>query len=426
MIFIEYSLFLALDTIPNSKLMRTALPMKFTLYSFCIFVVLVISIFSCKQLPQKNTQTNLNNARFTGVLADSAMVVSAHPLASKVGVEILKEGGTAVDAAIAVQFALTVVYPRAGNIGGGGFMLIREGDGQLNSLDFREKAPLSSSRDMYLDEAKEVVPRLSLDGHLAVGVPGVVAGMVEAHKKYGKLDWATLLEPAIILAEKGHKVSEKEVEYLNEHYKNFEKFSTETNYFAHPKGKWIAGDMLKQEDLGATLRRIQKEGRNGFYKGKTAQYLLEEMQRGGGIIAQEDLDNYQAVWRKPLIGKYKENYRIISMSPPSSGGVAILQMCEMMEQFPISEWGFQSHKTAHVMIESERRAYADRATHLGDPDYFPVPIEGLLDEGYLSERAKSINIEGISPSKTIREGKVKGAVESNSSSMPKRSPTSLL
>lgn len=372
---------------------------------FCITILFVFT-FSCQTKTGKSAS---EMAKFTGTIADSAAVVSAHPFASKAGIEILKKGGNAVDAAVAVHFALAVVYPRAGNIGGGGFMILREADGKLNSLDFREKCPAAGHRDLYLDADGNVVPRLSIDGHLGAGVPGSVDGMYTAHKKYGKLDWKVLLQPAIDLAEDGHMVSEIEAEYMNDNREKFDKFSTTGKYFTNPSNRWKGGDKLKQIDLAATLKRIQTNGRSGFYEGQTADLIVDEMKRSNGIITHADLLAYRSVWREPIIGNYKNDYRIISMGPPSSGGIALLQMCEMAERFPVKEWGFQSAKTAHIMIEAERLAYADRASHLGDPDFFPVPLEGLLEEQYLSQRAKLINQSEATRSKNVKAGSPKGA-----------------
>ncbi len=387
---------------------------KVALLSFCCLL-----LFACKT-KQAPTKSYYEMGKFTGSLAENAMVVSAHALASKAGVEILQKGGNAVDAAVAVHLALAVVYPRAGNIGGGGFMILRQEDGNIHTLDFREKAPKASERDMYLDDEGNVVSRLSIDGHLAVGVPGSVAGCFEAHQKYGKLDWKILVEPAIKLAEEGHMLSEIETNYLNDNQAFFTNFNTDAPYFQNEKG-WNPGDTLVQEDLAQTLKFIRDYGRDGFYKGKIADLLVAEMQRGNGIITHEDLENYQPVWREPVIGKYKEDYRIISMAPPSSGGIALLQMCKMMEDFPVKKWGFLHPQTVHTMIEAERRAYADRATHLGDPDFYPVPVEGLLADNYLKQRIKDFDEVKASVSNEINAGTPKEGTSSKTGNMPKES-----
>lgn len=368
-------------------------------------VVVALCIVSCGKRPTSQQPTQVN-----GTMGKEAMVVSAHPECSKVGFDILKKGGNAVDAAVAVKFALAVVYSRAGNIGGGGFMVVRMDDGEINTLDFREKAPLAAYRDLYLDSLGNVVPRLSIDGHLAVGVPGTVDGMVKAHQKYGKLSWKELVQPAIDLAEKGFPLTEGLAEYLNRYQTDFEEFNTTATYFQKDTD-WQIGESFVQKDLANTLKLIRDKGRAGFYEGRTAELIVEEMQRGNGIITKEDLAAYESVWREPITGNYKEDYRIISMSPPSSGGIALLQLCEMTENFPVAEWGFQSPKTAHVMIEAERLAYADRATHLGDSDFYPVPIGGLLAEDYLANRAKQIKLDGATRSNKVQAGSPKGATQ---------------
>lgn len=340
----------------------------------------LLLFLSCQQVP---TYTAQKVAYATG-----DMIVAAHPLAVQAGHEILARGGNAVDAAIATQFALAVVCPRAGNIGGGGFLVLRTPEGQIDALDYREKAPLAATRDMYLDSLGAVMEEASLFGHLAVGVPGTVRGLWEAHRKYGHLEhFGTLLEPAIHLAKNGFRITEAEAGRLNTYQSDFLKYNTTPNPFAVEK-TWKAGDLLVQPDLAATLTRIHDHGPDGFYKGETAALLLEEMHRGGGIITQEDLDRYEAVWRNPLTGPYK-NYRIISMPPPSSGGVALLQMLHILEHYPLKH---DDPATLHVMIETMRRAYADRAHYLGDPDYYEVPVDSLLNEAYLAQ-----HMAGFSP-----------------------------
>ncbi len=338
-----------------------------------------------------------------GLIADSAMVVSAHPLASQVGVDILQQGGNAVDAAIAVQFALAVVYPGAGNIGGGGFMVIRENDGFTDCLDFREKAPLAGGRDMFLDENKDVVDDLSTRGHLAAGVPGTVDGMFRAYEKYGSLPFSQLIQPAIDLAAKGFVLTEKEAEGLNENQEEFMEHNTEKPAFLLKEEGWKAGDTIYMEDLAKTLTLIREQGRDGFYGGETAANLLAEMERGGGIIAQEDLDRYEAVFREPIVASY-EDYKIISMPPPSSGGVALVQLLQSIEDFSIDTMGHNTAATAHVMVEAERRVYADRATHLGDPDFYAVPLHELINDAYNESRMESFTAENATPSDQVSAG----------------------
>lgn len=319
------------------------------------------------------------------VVEDSAMVVAEHPLAAMVGEEILLAGGNAVDAAIASQFALAVVYPRAGNIGGGGFMVIRLADGTSDALDYREKAPAAAHRDMYLDGEGNVVESVSKEGHLSVGVPGSVAGMELAFKKYSKLkDWKKLLAPAIRLARDGFAITESEAQRLNEYKEKFQKLNPDARPFVK-EGVWKMNDLLRQLDLAHTLEMIAEKGTKGFYEGETAEKIVVEMKRGGGLITLEDLKNYEAKWRKPIIGSYQD-YQIITMPPPSSGGIVLMQLLTMLERFPLAEYGFQSSQSVHAIVEAERRAYADRAKYLGDNDFYPVPVDSLLDTDYILGR----------------------------------------
>ncbi len=377
---------------------------------------LVLAFCTCKSTENKNQKT----ARYTGALAENAMVVTAHPEASRIGVEILKKGGNAVDAAVAVQFALTVCYPRAGNIGGGGFMVYRSAMGEINSLDFREKAPLAASRDMYLDSLGQVIPKMSTETHQAVGVPGSVDGMVRAHQKYGMLSWAELVQPAIDLARNGFRISEIEAELVNKYQGQFAAANTTALYFQFPD-TLQAGELFKQEDLASTLERIRDEGRAGFYEGRTAELFLAEMERGKGIITQEDLDAYEATWRAPLTGTYRDNYRIISMGPPSSGGVVVIQLLKMMEGVDLKGSGFHSLEGIHLMTESERLSYADRALHLGDPDFWEVPTEGLLSDEYIAERFARINDQAATRSSEVQAGAPPGASGKALIPMPKES-----
>lgn len=358
----------------------------------------LLFLLACSN-PSSDRQHPGYEAQRTAVF-DSAAVVSAHPLASEVGLAILQKGGNAVDAAIAVQFALAVVYPRAGNIGGGGFMVIRMADGRVAALDYREKAPAAAHKDMYLDSVGNVVPGLSTRGHLAVGVPGTVAGMWEAFTKFGRLDrWADLLDPAIELAARGFRITAAEAERLNRYREDFAVLNTQPNLFTE-KTHWQAGDLLVQPELAATLQAIRARGPEGFYKGKVADLIVAEMQRGGGLITHEDLAGYEARWRQPLIGDYK-GHRVISMPPPSSGGIVLLQMLEMVEPFPLARWGFHALEAVHLMAEVERRAYADRARYLGDPDYYPVPVAQLLDSAYLRAKMSDFDPTRATPSAAL-------------------------
>lgn len=340
-----------------------------------------------------------------GVFAKNGIVATAHPDASKVGVDILKAGGNAIDAAIAVTFALAVVHPSAGNIGGGGFMVIRDKDGRSSSIDYREKGPSKSNRDMYLDKDGNVIPKLSILGRLASGVPGSVDGMVEAHTRYGKLPWKDLLQPAIDLANKGVIQTEREARGLNAVKKDLIALNPESKYFQRSDGKdWKAGDTLVQKDLGKVLSRIQKKGRKGFYSGKVARLLAKEMKyKKQGIISKKDLSEYHAKWRETISDSYK-NYKIITMAPPSSGGIALIQLLKLTEPYPLKKWGWHTDSTVQVMIEAERRVYADRAKFLGDPDFVKIPTETLVSKPYLEQRWKDFKFDKATDSKNIAGG----------------------
>src|SRR5690554_3141975 len=335
-------------------------------------------------------------------IGKESMVVTAHPEATKVGVEILAQGGNAVDAMVAVHFALAVVYPSAGNLGGGGFMVLRDTLGGAYTLDFREKASLAAHKDMYLDEQGEVIPGLSLKGHKAAGVPGSVDGMIKAHGKFGNLPLGRLLDPAIRLAKRGFEITDQQASNFNQLRQQFITYNSDSLNIPLVKDKpWTTGDVLKQKDLTATLMRIKKDGRDGFYAGETARLIVEEMEAGNGIIDQEDLDRYEAVWREPVFGQY-QGYKIISMGPPSSGGIALAQLLGMADHWDLAASGHNTIHTIHLMSEMERRVYADRATHLGDPDYWIVPQQQMLDPDYLLSRVAAINPAMATPSEEVR------------------------
>jgi gamma-glutamyltranspeptidase/glutathione hydrolase len=361
-------------------------------------LIVLVALTACQRKDKKEP--------VVGLMADSAMVVSAHPLASQVGVDIMKRGGNAIDAAIAVQFALSIVFPAAGNIGGGGFMVVRMKDGSTNALDFREKAPALATTNMYLDKAGDVIPGLSLDGHLASGVPGSVDGMVEAHKMYGSLPWEQLVQPAIDLALKGFTLTEREAKMLNEVSKDLQKYNTVAPAFLI-REEWHTGDSIKWIDMGHTLERIRDNGRAGFYEGKTADDITAEMSRGKGLISLADLRNYHSVWRKPVTATYK-GYKIIAMPPSSSGGVCVVQLLKAMEAYPIKSWGFNTSKTVHVMVEAERRVFADRSKYQGDPEFFTVPLDSLISESYLSKRMASFDPDKATPSDQVQPGAIQG------------------
>ncbi len=336
------------------------------------------------------------------LMADKAMVVTAHPLASEVGLEVIRKGGNAVDAAVAVQFALAVVYPVAGNIGGGGFMVVRFKDGKTTTLDFREKAPLAAHRDMYLDEEGNVIAGLSRRGHLSVGVPGAVAGMIQANERYGTLPFNELVAPSVRLAKYGIPLTEREAAALNRNQESFATHNRHQTAF-QKDAPWEAGDILIQTDLARTLQLIHDKGFDGFYKGETADEIVAEMQSANGIITHEDLTKYEAKWREPIELDYKE-YKVISMPPPSSGGMVLAQLLNMTEPYPLTKWGFQSRESVHLITEAERRAYADRAEYMGDSDYYDVPVSQLIRKEYAKERMKDFDPNHASVSKQITAG----------------------
>jgi len=327
-------------------------------------------------------------------------VVTAHPLASAVGVYIMKQGGNAVDAAIAVHFALAVVYPNAGNLGGGGFMVAVLANGKKLALDFREKAPAAAHRDMYLDANGEALTDKSQNGQLSAGVPGSVAGMF-AILPYAKLPLRKLIQPAIDLAEYGFAITESEAASLNSLQEELRRYNTVTPVFA--KDKWHTGDTLVQHELAATLMRIRDKGQKGFYEGETARLITEEMKRGGGIITLEDLKAYRPVFRNPHQFNYK-GYQVMSMPMPSSGGVLLHQMMKMIEPYQISKMGFHTVQSVQLMTEVERRAYADRAEYMGDADFYKVPVAQLTSEAYLKKRMADYSPDQATPSTMIKPG----------------------
>ena len=368
-------------------------------------LLLLITTIGCiNSRKTRSALTGISPFQYTvqkSIVAENGAVVSAHPLASKVGVEILKMGGNAVDAAIATQLALAVVYPSAGNLGGGGFMVARLKDAKLVAIDYREKAPGKAHRDMYLNAAGEPQLELSQKGHLSAGVPGTVSGLFES-SQYGQLSFDKLIQPAIDLAEKGFSISEREAKSFNGLKDDFLKYSTKTPAFVKTD-EWKAGDTLYQKDLAETLKRIMKHGARGFYEGKTARLIVEEMKRGNGIITLEDLKNYKAASRSPHTFDYK-GYKIIGMPMPSSGGLLVHQMMKMIEDKPIASYGFQSPEAVQLMIEVERRAYADRARFMGDADFYKVPVAKLTSEKYLKDRMADFMPGKASTSEQVKPG----------------------
>tara|TARA_Y100000996_G_C22555105_1_gene655252 strand:- start:57 stop:1712 length:1656 start_codon:yes stop_codon:yes gene_type:complete len=347
------------------------------------------------------------NHRPSGTLSKNGMVSSAHPLASKVGIDILKKGGNAFDAAIAVHFALAVVYPQAGNLGGGGFAVYRLENGQTGSLDFREKAPNMSSRDMYLinKEGDLVVDgNKSRIGHLASGVPGSVDGMLKLYEKFSTKNWGELISPSINYAENGFKITKKQSRGLNNVRESFDKVNDKPIAFLK-ESNWEEGDLLIQKDLAKTLNRIKDDKRDGFYSGITADLIVEEMNSGSGIITHKDLKNYSSLWRDPIIGNYK-GYKIISMGPPSSGGIALLQLLHGADQHNTSNYEHNSINYINLLTEIESRVYADRATYLGDDDFYDVPKSSLLDKNYLNSKFNTINKDIKTKSSDIKSGNI--------------------
>jgi gamma-glutamyltranspeptidase/glutathione hydrolase len=361
-----------------------------------ILLLLVVSLVTCKSKQQNQVQN--------GVLADSAMVVSAHPLATEAGLRILRNGGNAVDACVATQFALAVVLPAAGNLGGGGFMVYRAANGAVSTLDYREAAPSRASTNMFLDSAGNVIENLSTKSHLASGVPGSVAGMVEAHTKYGRLPWRDVVQPAIDLALNGFTLTEKEAGGLNSIQEELRKNNTVLPEF-FIKDRWAVGDSIHLVDLGHTLERIRDQGVAGFYEGKTADDITAEMERGAGFISREDLKNYKPVWRQALTGTYR-NFNVTCMPPPSSGGIALLQLLKSVEPYSISGSGHNTTETVHLFTEAQRRVYADRAAYLGDPDFYEVPVRQLLNPQYIEGRMKTFNPDKATASVDVREGEI--------------------
>ena len=359
----------------------------------------ILILTRCSVKPEKKAAGYIEGS---DIITDSGAVVSAHPQSSRIGLTILKKGGNAIDAAIATEFALAVCHPEAGNIGGGGFMLIRTSDGKTDVIDYREKAPSGSSRDMYLDKSGNVIPGSSTDTHLSSGVPGTVDGMLKAHSKYGKLPFKELIQPAIDLAEHGFPVTMRQASDLNSNRKTFiERNSIKTAFVKD--SLWREGDTLIQPNLAETLKRIRDYGRDGFYTGKTAHYIIKEMKRGNGIISEQDLLDYKSVSRQSISTEYK-GYKIITVPPPSSGGIILIQLLKMTEPYSLKELGFHSARAIHLITEAERRAFADRSEFAGDPDYVNVPEKELLSAKYLHERMKSFNENHATSSQELGPG----------------------
>jgi len=368
-----------------------------------IFLVGFITI-QCKnnqpELPQEN--------KITGLIADSAMVVSAREEASKIGVFILQKGGNAFDAMIATELALAVAYPFAGNIGGGGFMVYRTKDGETGALDYREKAPMAASKNMYLDKNGNIIEGKSTLGAMAVGVPGTIDGLFKVYEKFGTLPFSELIQPAIDLANKGVVVTKKQAKKIP-YYK--ESFFQVNGTKILLDSVWREGDTIKYLNLAKSLERIRDQGRDGFYKGETAEMLVNYVQKLGGIITKKDLENYQATWRNPVEFTYKD-LKIISMSPPSSGGICIAQIFKSLEPFDIAAFKHNSLQSIQLITEAERRAYADRSYYLGDPDFVKMPLDTLISTKYVQKRMADFSWEKATLSSSIKHGAIVG-YESN-------------
>ena len=339
------------------------------------------------------------------VVGERGVVASRSPLASEVGLEILRRGGNAVDAAVAVGFALAATHPSAGNLGGGGFLVMRLADGRIAVNDHREVAPKRASRDMYLDETGDVVTGLSTASHLAVGVPGTVDGLLAVLARHGTLSRREVLAPAIRLARDGFALPEDIAAQFVRFRERFDPYPASVAQFAKADGSaYAAGEPFRQADLAATLERVAAKGRDGFYAGRTADLLVAEMERGSGLVGHDDLQAYRSVWRQPVRGNYR-GHEIVSMPPPSSGGVLLVQLLNMLETRDLAALGADNPDTAHLLIEAERRAYADRAEHLGDPDFFAVPMAMLTDKRYAGARLADFALDKASTSEQIGAGR---------------------
>ena len=367
-----------------------------------IFSVLtaVVLLASCQNSPAKKQPDPEK-----GVLAPHAMVVSAKEEASQIGLAILKKGGNAFDAMIATELALAVAYPNAGNIGGGGFMVYRLGSGERGALDYREKAPAKAHRDMYLDKNGKVIADKSTLGALAVGVPGTIAGIFEVYEKFGSLPIGELIQPAIDLARNGVLITELQANsYMN---KNVELIKQANNYVTPFENGWKAGERFKYEELAQTLERIRDNGSYEFYNGETAKRIVSYVQELGGILSLDDLKNYRAQWRKPITFTYKD-YIISSMPLPSSGGICLAQILKSVEPYNIGQYPHNGEQYIQLLVEAERRAYADRAYYMGDADFVKVPTQQLLSPDYLKERMSSFSWDKASKSSEIAHGKIVG------------------
>ncbi|WP_026709012.1 gamma-glutamyltransferase [Flavobacterium frigidarium] len=359
-----------------------------------IIFILFIAITGCKSQKTAKAPKDL--------VANKAMVVSARSEASKIGIQIMQEGGNAFDAMVATELALAVAYPYAGNLGGGGFMVYRKADGTTGTLDYREKAPLAATKEMFQDENGNVIPGKSTQTALAIGVPGTIAGIFAVHDKLGSLPIAQILKPVIELAARGVVVTAKQAERLKDYHDALNKYNGPNSVLSKT---YKEQDTIKYPALAATLKRISENGRDEFYKGETAKTLINYLQQKGAILTMEDLASYEAKWRDPLTFKYKD-LNVISMAPPSSGGICLAQIFSMIEPFNLSKMGHNSPDAIQVIVEAERRAYADRSYFLGDPDFVKIPLQELMDPTYLKNRMDSFDPMQATLSSSIKQGDV--------------------
>ncbi|MDX6746970.1 gamma-glutamyltransferase [Polaribacter sp. PL03] len=361
--------------------------------------IILVFVFSLLLI---NCKTATKKEKITGLITEKAMVVSAREEASKIGLLILQKGGNAFDAMAATELALAVAYPYAGNVGGGGFMVYRKNDGEIGALDYREKAPLAASKDMYLDSVGNVITSKSRLGAMAVGIPGTIAGVFEAHRKFGTLPIQDILKPVIELAKRGVIVTKKQEDRIKKYQPKFKEANQSLILF---DSVWKENNVIKYPALAATLERISKNGRDEFYKGETAERLVKFMQANGGIMTLDDLAKYEAKWRTPITFKY-DDLKVISMSPPSSGGICLAQIMNGIEPYDLDTYGHNSVKTIQIITEAERRAYADRSFFLGDPDFVKIPLETLISKEYTNGRMDDFSFDKATKSADVAHGTI--------------------
>lgn len=372
---------------------------------FSLLVLLIL--FSSPQLFAQDNPLYSGKARFHPVIARNAMVATENKYATQAGLEVLKEGGNAVDAAVTIGFTMAVTYPRAGNLGGGGFMLVyMAGINKVISIDYREKAPLAATRDMFLDKEGNLDRQKSQNSIISAGVPGTVAGLALALEKYGTISLERALQPAIDLAQEGFPIDYELIKSLNQAKSRMEQSPASMEIFYKQDGKsYEEGEVFTQQDLAWSLKQISQNGPKAFYEGSIAKKISSFMKQNGGLITDEDLNKYEPVIRKPVEGKYR-GFQIYSMPPPSSGGVHLIEMLNILEQYPITSFGHNTAKTIHILAETMKHAYADRSEYLGDPDFSSVPVKQLTSKKYAESIRDQINFSSATPSKNIHPGKI--------------------